>query len=171
MRQIRAGNVIAYPTESVFGLGCDPLNEAAVLQLLTLKRRDPAKGLILVAANLAQLAPYITLTASQQKRIETATDPTTWLVTPNPHIPNWLTGSHNRLAIRISTHPTVQALSQKFQSPIISTSANTSGKPAAKRTWQVTKRVGKLLYIVTDSVGNLASPTAIIDVDSLQRIR
>ena len=68
---IQAGGVVAYPTESVYGLGCDPFNESAVMHLLAIKERPVSKGLILIGADLSQLAPYLRLTDSEHAQLET----------------------------------------------------------------------------------------------------
>ena len=131
------GEVIAYPTEGVWGLGCDPFNADAVNRLLAIKHRSMDKGLILVAANLNQISPLLHLLSDEQhSRLiqsvnETATSrltsrPTTWLIPSNNLIPRWITGAHSTVAVRISKHPTVAALCQAYGGMIVSTSANPS---------------------------------------------
>ena len=68
------GGILAYPTEGVWGLGCDPRDEAAVLRLLDIKQRDVAKGLILIASSEAQLAPFIDMTALDDAQASTLVD-------------------------------------------------------------------------------------------------
>jgi len=88
-RIIRQSGIVAYPTEGVFGLGCDPLQAAAVERLLKLKERSWRKGLILIAADFSQLQSYLLpLTAALQARVE-ATWPgaVTWLLPARPSVP------------------------------------------------------------------------------------
>lgn len=134
----RAG-IIAYPTESVYGLGCHPLHPDAVQRILSLKHRDWGKGLILVASNLAQVEPYILpLSAEDRARLTTAAPlPTTWLLPARPDTPDWLTGRHTTLAVRISTHPTLFALCDFLNHPLVSTSANPSQRPPARTALKV----------------------------------
>jgi L-threonylcarbamoyladenylate synthase len=160
--------VIAYPTEAVFGLGCDPMNETAVLRLLTIKQRPIEKGLILIAANLAQLEHYVDLsklTVQQIERInQTWPGPATWVMPAKAQVPKWLTGQFDSIAVRISAHPTVQRLCLAFGGPITSTSANLTGLTPCVTTAEVTQQLAPLLgAIVDETVGELAQPTTITD--------
>lgn len=160
--------VIAYPTEAVFGLGCDPLNEGAVQRLLEIKQRPVEKGLILIAANYEQLRPYIDeskLTAQQLQRIKaTWPGPVTWVMPARDTVPKWLTGQFDSIAVRVSAHSTVQQLCLAFGHPITSTSANLSGMPPCKDAGEVTCQLGSELGAIVDaSVGDLAKPTTIKD--------
>lgn len=111
-RAIAAGAVIAYPTEAVYGLGCDPLDAAAVYRLLAIKCRDEAKGLILIAADFAALAPFVEpLDPARMAEIQaTWPGPNTWLLPARPETPSWLTGAHDTLAVRVTAHPVAAAL-------------------------------------------------------------
>ncbi|MEX2131454.1 MAG: Sua5/YciO/YrdC/YwlC family protein, partial [Pseudohongiellaceae bacterium] len=123
--------MIAYPTEAVWGLGCDPWNQNAVLRLLSIKKRPVGKGLILVAASVDQIFPiYKNLSRPQQDQLDKAwPSPRTWLIPdPDNWIPMLIKGAHTSVAVRISDHPLVSELCQRFGGPIVSTSANTAGK-------------------------------------------
>ncbi|MCK4586215.1 MAG: Sua5/YciO/YrdC/YwlC family protein, partial [Gammaproteobacteria bacterium] len=106
-RIIERGGIIAYPTEAVFGLGCDPINPDAVLRLLTLKRRPIGKGLVLIASNIEQLKPFMApLDAKQQHTLEASwPGPVTWLVPAKQETPVWLKGHHDTIAVRVTDHP------------------------------------------------------------------
>lgn len=132
------GEVIAYPTEGVWGLGCDPFNADAVDRLLALKNRPMDKGLILVAANLTQVSPLLqSLSDAQLARLKESVianrtgKPTTWLMPSQGLIPYWITGAHDTVAVRISQHPTVAALCLAFGGMLVSTSANPAKKAPA----------------------------------------
>lgn len=132
------GEVIAYPTEGVWGLGCDPFNASAVDRLLAIKNRPMDKGLILVAANLDQISPLLhSLSDQQRSRLnksvsgELSSRPTTWLIPSYDLIPYWITGEHRTVAVRISKHPTVAALCEAYGGMIVSTSANPSKQAPA----------------------------------------
>lgn len=166
---LHAGGVIAYPTEAVWGLGCDPFNQAAVLQLLQLKQRDWRKGVILVAADIAQLQPY--LYGLDENYVQTLHNswpgPHTWLVPNNGTAPDWVSGGRDTLALRVSAHPLVAALCKKFAAPIVSTSANPAGKPAARSLLDVRRYFGNQLdAVVPGALGGLKNPTQIRDVIS-----
>lgn len=130
---LREGGVIAYPTEAVWGLGCDPGNETAVQRLLSLKQRDVRKGLILAAGNIQQLAPYAAWgqlpDASRTTVLSSWPGPHTWIVPTAPTTPPWIRGEHHGVAVRVSAHPQVVALCAAFGGAIVSTSANPAGHP------------------------------------------
>lgn len=171
---LRAGGVIAYATESVWGLGCDPWQPEAVARIWDIKRRDPGKGLILIAADWSQIAPWLQdLDASSQARLRASwPGPVTWLVPVPTGFPTWLRGRHDSVALRVSAHPGVQALCHAFGGPLVSTSANRAGRPAARTLFDVRQRLGgELDYIVPGATGGLARPTEIRDLKSLRVIR
>lgn len=164
---LRAGGVIAYPTEGVWGLGCDPHNADAVGRLLDLKRRDPAKGLILVAAAIEQFAPYLEgLDVAALERLRsTWPGPVTWLVPDNGFAPAWITGRHHSLALRVSAHSQIGALCRAFGGPIVSTSANPGGRPAATTALRVRRYFpAQLDYVLCGALGGRRGPSAIRDL-------
>ncbi len=171
---IRRGGVIAYATEAVFGLGCDPRNCDAVKRLLQLKQRKPEKGLILIASAFEQIEPFILpLDTKTQKRInKTWPGPTTWLLPVRPEVPHWITGGQKKIAIRITAHPQANALCEAFGGPLVSTSANRHKQQAARITMQV-RRIftDQLDYILPGKVGTQNNPTEIRDAESNQIVR
>ncbi|GAB4300716.1 MAG: L-threonylcarbamoyladenylate synthase [Thiohalomonadaceae bacterium] len=166
VRALRHGGVIAYPTEAVYGLGCDPRNAAAVLRLLALKQRPMAKGLILVATDYAQLEPYLSPLPEPLARQVRASwpGPVTWLLPAPADVPVWLRGDHDSLAVRVSAHPVVRALCAAFGGPIVSTSANPAGQQPARDPLTV-QRVfgGHIDCILHAPLGGLERPTEIRD--------
>lgn len=138
-RALRAGGVVAYPTEAVWGLGCDPDDEAAVARVLALKGRAPDKGLILVAAEPAMLRPYLRGLGRRDLARMAATwpGPVTWLVPDNGRASPLVTGGRGTLAVRVTAHPVAAALSRAFGGAIVSTSANPQGLPPAVRLREV----------------------------------
>ena len=164
------GEVIAYPTEAVWGLGCDPWNPFAVRNLLAIKNRQMRKGLILVAADTDQLGPlFKSLTAKQRAALNDSwPGPTTWLLPdPDNFIPSWVKGDHDKVAIRVSAHPGVSALCRRFGDMIISTSANRAGKPENRSRLKLVKSLGdKLGFVVPGSLGGDENPSTIRDVES-----
>lgn len=166
-RVLARGGVIAYPTEAVWGLGCDPQNESSVDALLRLKGRPVSKGLILVAASIEQFEPYLNgISPAQRRQLEsTWPGPVTWLVPDNGLAPAWIRGEHNRVALRVSGHPLVAALSRAFGGPIVSTSANRAGLPEAREAAAVRAQFGnELAAIAPGQVGESAKPTEIRDL-------
>jgi L-threonylcarbamoyladenylate synthase len=165
---LRGGGVVAYPTEAVWGLGCDPRDEAATLRLLALKAREVEKGLILIAAEEAQLAPFIdmaALDAAQRDAVRTSwPGPHTWIVPASAGAPRWITGAHAGIAVRVSAHAPVIDLCTAFGGALVSTSANRAGEPTARVIGQLDPRIIAGVDAVLDGeTGALQRPTGIRD--------
>ena len=161
---LHQGGLIAYPTEAVFGLGCDPLNVNALQKLLQVKNRSASKGLILVAANFIQLEPFLDDIDTQtfDRVMSDWPGPVTWLLPANIHAPKILRGKFHLQAVRISAHPVVQALCESFGSAIVSTSANFSSRPPARTALGAQLRFReKIDYVVHEKVGELKQPSEI----------
>jgi L-threonylcarbamoyladenylate synthase len=130
---LKKGGLIVYPTEAVWGIGCDPRNETAVMSLLNAKQRDVEKGLILIASDYSQLLPYVDenkLTADRKEQIfSTWPGPYTWLFPAAKGAPSWITGGSELIAVRVTSHPSVVRMCNEFSGAIVSTSANITGTP------------------------------------------
>jgi len=173
---LQSGRVIAYPTEGVWGLGCDPFNVEAVQALLDLKQRPVEKGVILIAADVAQVAEYLTpLTPAQRQQVLASWQPglpaATWLVPLTSAVPTWISGKHDRVAIRVTQHAQTQALCRAFGGVIVSTSANISGAPAALDSDTVRGYFTDQVLIVEGATGGATAPSTIRDALSGQVIR
>jgi L-threonylcarbamoyladenylate synthase len=167
-RALHHGGVIAYPTEAVWGLGCDPFDEAAVLRLLALKQRDVGKGLILIAARAQQFEGLLDWTALPADRAEAVQaswpGPNTWIVPATGRVPRWITGVHDGVAARVSAHPEVIALCEAFGGVLVSTSANPAGAPPPRDPAEFDPGLfAQLDGVVAGHTGTLAAPTAIRD--------
>ncbi|BBB27983.1 L-threonylcarbamoyladenylate synthase [Neptunomonas japonica] len=174
-RILHGGGVIAYPTEAVWGLGCDPYNEKAVQRLLVLKKRPVNKGVILVAASMLQIQPLLNhLDNESLARLKSSwPGPNTWLI-PDPTniIPSWIKGQHTSVAIRVSAHPGIVAMCNAFNGPVVSTSANLSGTDPAKTLLRVSTYFGHGLdYYLPGSLGDSAQPTRIQDLRDSRVVR
>ena len=173
---LSSGGVIAYPTEAVYGLGCDPFDQFAVGRLLELKNRPMEKGLILVAADWQQVEKYCSeLTEGQKDTLlyKPKERPVTWLIPDNKNlIPYWVKGTHQQFALRISSHPVVRDLCNAYQGPLISTSANISGEKPIKTKLRILKILGNQLdYIVPGNLGSSSSPSEIRNIKDGMLIR
>jgi len=163
---LRQGGVIAYPTEAVWGLGCDPANQAAVERLLAIKSRPMDKGLILVSGRIEDFQPWLDpLPASVREQILASwPGPHTWLVPDPRNLPRWLKGDHASIALRCSAHPVVARLCAAFGGPIVSTSANPTGSPPALTEADVRNYFeAELDALVAGPLGGLSQPTSIRD--------
>jgi L-threonylcarbamoyladenylate synthase len=166
---VAAGGVIAYPTEAIWGLGCDPFNEAAVDRLLRLKRRPREKGLILVAGEIEQFRWLLRdLSAQQMARLSgTWPGPVTWLVPHHGRVPTWISGDHPTVALRVSAHMRVRELCLAVGGPLVSTSANIGGAAPARFAFQVRRYFGTGIdYLLPGPLGGADSPSMIRDLDS-----
>ena len=164
---LRNGGVIAYPTEAVYGLGCDPCNDQAIQKVLELKQREREKGLILIAADFEQLRPFLAEIddALRQRVFASWPGPVTWLWPAKSEVSTWLRGQHTTIAVRVTDHPLVIELCRAFGGALVSTSANVSGQPPARNAEQVRAQFDDQLdYIIDDEVGGLAKPSQIRDV-------
>lgn len=160
---IRQGGLIAYPTEAVFGLGCDPSNAEAVSRLLHLKQRDWRKGLILIAATADQLRPWVRMPAADwEKLTQTWPAPLTWVVPASHQAPDWITGGRSEIAVRVTAHPIAAALARDAGTALVSTSANPAQRPAARSVLAVRRYFGDNLDMtIAGSVNRHARPSAI----------
>ena len=171
--RLRAGAVIAYPTEGVWGLGCDPLDQDAVTRLLAIKHRPVDKGLILIAADQAQLAPFVQPPdpALQQRLDDSWPGPVTWLLPARAETPRWLRGRHSSIAVRVTAHPLAAQLCRAFGGPLVSTSANAAGRPPARSALQARLRCPGLDLIVPGASGGRRGPSEIRDARSGRIVR
>jgi len=164
-RTVSRGGVIAYPTEAVYGIGCSPYCLPAVKRILLLKGRKANKGFILIGSDISQFEPLVDLGALETRPAILASwpGPVTWVFPARPGVPEWLTGRHASLAIRVSSYPLVRQLCDKA-GILVSTSANPSGCAPARTTARVRAYFGtRLDYIQPGSVGKLTGPTEIRD--------
>ncbi|WP_137170493.1 L-threonylcarbamoyladenylate synthase [Marinomonas sp. FW-1] len=164
---IRKGGVIAYPTEAVWGLGCDPYNESAVRRILTLKDRPEYKGLILIAGAKDQLTPWLeTLDTNASERLISQNEiPTSWVVPDTTITPSWVRGEHQSVAIRLSQHQPVQRLCAAYQGVIVSTSANPAGLDPAMSVEEVNAYFGdKVDAIFNAPLGGASQPSQVRDI-------
>jgi L-threonylcarbamoyladenylate synthase len=173
---LRHGAVIAYPTEAVWGLGCDPFDEAAVLRLLALKQRAVDKGLILIAASAPQLDGLIDWDALPEERraavLASWPGPHTWIVPATARVPRWITGAHAGVAVRVSAHPGVAALCTAFAAPLVSTSANRAGAAPPKTLAGLDpKLVAAVDGILAGDTGGRERPSDIRDARSGATLR
>lgn len=172
---LRNGGVIAYPTEAVYGLGCDPFNEAAVDKILALKQRPRDKGVLLVASSQAQIAALLSGLAPEhrQKLDDSWPGPVTWII-PDPEnlYPEWVKGEHSAIAIRVSAHPVVRELCEAFGGPIVSTSANLATEPEIRHRSGIEDTFGERIdFIVEGELGDSAAPSSIRDLITGKTLR
>ncbi len=160
---LKRGGLIAYPTESCYGLGCDPDNRKAVLRILKLKQRPQRKGLILIASSFQQVARYLQpLAPEEQARLQNdSSRAVTYLLPVKPSCPRWLRGKHDTLAVRLTAHPFARQLCRSAGSALVSTSANRSGQRPAKTWAECQQMFGKKVWVLRGRVGKRKQPSTI----------
>lgn len=168
--------VIAYPTEAVFGLGCDPSNEVAIQRLLSLKQRSAEKGVILIAADYSQLLPYVDDSEiPQDKRFSVLSHwpgAVTLILPARKTTSTLLTGGRDTIAVRVSAHEPVRELCRELGHALVSTSANVTGEAPARTTAAVAQQFGnKVSWVMDAATGGAKSPTRIIDPFSNKVLR
>lgn len=171
---LAAGALVACATEGPWGLTCRPDHEGALAALLHAKRRDAGKGLILVAASRAQLAPWLApLEPAWRSRMDLAwPGPVTFVAPAARGLPALLTGGRSTLAVRVTAHPTLLALIDACDSPLVSTSANASGAPTLRTATAIRRTFGDALAgIVAGEPGGRRKPSDIVDVRTGARLR
>ena len=169
---LKKGSVLAYPTEAVYGLGCDPFNQDAVEKIAILKHRSMSKGLILLIADWSQLTPLIGFVTDEQLKSVRATwpGPVTWIFPKSSLIPEWLSGQHDGIAIRMTAHPVARALCS--EGPVVSTSANISGhEPVVDLANLQVQFPQGVDAVLAGDLGGLCQPSSIFDVRSGIRLR
>jgi len=170
-RILRSGGVVAYPTEGVFGFGCIPDNVDAVIRILSIKKRDAASGLVIIASDIEQLEDWVDLPETARLQ-SSAKQPVTWIVPATPNVPYWIKGERPGLAVRITSHPIASALCEAADSALVSTSANIAGRPPARSVHVLRRCFGRLVdCIVPGRCGQAAGPSEIRDLQTGKVLR
>lgn len=171
-----SGGLLVYPTEAVFGVGCDPDNDAALTRLLTVKQRDSRKGLILLASDFELLLPYIDIKqitpAIKQDILARWPNGVTQVLPKSESLSPLLCGEFNSIAVRVTDQPDVVGLCKSVGKPIVSTSANLSGKEPAAR-WQDLdpQLIEHIDYVIKGNTLGFDKPSIIVDAISGQQYR
>ena len=173
---LEQGGVIAYPTESVFGLGCAPDSDDALGRLLALKGRPSSKGMLVVCGDFREAEPYLDMGRVSPEDMSFARECwqgfCTLLFPAGRKVSPLLRGEHDTLGVRICSHPLVRELCGVFGRPLVSTSANLAGCPPCRTASEVRGIFGSRLDAVAEGATlGLASPSPIIDLRSRRILR
>lgn len=164
--------MVAYPTEGVFGLGCRPDDAEAVARILEIKGRHAAQGLLLIAADTAQLEGWADLPPDAPDLRSPEDAPVTWIVPATDAVPPWIRGRHRGLGVRVTSHPVARALCEAAGFPLVSTSANRAGEPPARNALVLRRRFGSLVdFVVPGRLGPARGPSEIRDLASGKTLR
>jgi L-threonylcarbamoyladenylate synthase len=139
---IKAGGIILYPTDTVWGIGCDATNEIAVEKVINLKGRAENKSLIILLDNENRIESYVSeVPEIAYDLIEYAENPLTIVFSGAKNLASNVKNQDNSIGIRIVKHPFCQQLIQRFRKPIVSTSANISGNPTPKNFHEISEEI------------------------------
>lgn len=156
--QLQQGQVVAFPTETYYGLAVDPNNESAVAALFNLKQRPVDKPLLLLVKNTSQLSHLIShvppeLTPLMEKYWP---GPLTLIFPAHPLVNNKITAGTGTVGVRISPHPIAEKIVREFGRAVTATSANISGMAPAKTAQEVVDMFGDDIDYVLDGGGTTA---------------
>jgi L-threonylcarbamoyladenylate synthase len=167
-KHLRCGGIIAYATESCFGLGCDPDNERALRKLLRTKRRPKSKGLIVIADQMRRFSSLLRKIGKADKdRMQmTWPGPHTWLVPANPRVKHALKGQHSALAVRVTAHGAAKDLCARLTTALVSTSANRAGQRPVRTTRECLRRFARDVMVIPGRIGTRKNPSTIQDLRS-----
>ena len=163
---LRRGGLVAYPTESCYGLGCDPRNLRALKRLIQLKGRDAAKGLLLIADHIKRLQPFMKppSTADRIRMQRSWPGPVTWVVPASSACPPLLTGGRPTIAVRVTAHPVAARLCRSLGMALVSTSANKSGQKPAQTAAECRRMFGAQVRVIAGRIGQRRRPSTLIDL-------
>lgn len=165
-RYLKRGGVIAYPTESCYGLGCDPRNPRALWRLVRLKGRSASMGLLLIADRFKRLQPFIRpLRPSDLARVKrTWPGPVSWVVPASAACLPLLTGGRPTIAVRVTAHPDAARLCRSMRMALVSTSANKTGQKPAKTAAECRRIFGARVRVIAGRIGTRKRPSTLIDL-------
>lgn len=170
---LRAGQILLYPTDTVWGIGCDATDKEAVKNVYKLKQRDDSKALICLACDLEMVLEYVQVPKAAREVLDGAQRPTTLIYNhPKGLAPN-LVADDDTVAIRIASDPFCQELIRQFGKPIVSTSANPAGAPTPNCFNDIDEAILKGVdYIVNLSQDRrMDTPSRILQVEEDESLR
>lgn len=172
-RHLRNGGVIAYPTESCYGFGCDPFNYSAINKIIQLKGRNKAKGMIVIVGSVNQLQNVISPLHENDKSQLTQYWPGFYsIILPvSRQIPRNLIGAHRKIAVRVTRHKLVKQLTNALNMPLVSTSANKSGHQSIKTYRECVRQFGKQVMVLAGTTNFAKKPSTILDWESKKILR
>jgi len=168
---LRSGEVVVYPTETVYGLGVNPFSEPAIRRLYAIKERDAANPVLLIVDGLDQLREVVRdiSPAAARYAVKFWPGPLSMLFPRSPHLPEILTGGLDKVCVRWTSHPVARALCREFGHAVTSTSANLSGQPPAHSLDGV--RLQGLGAMIDGGLLPKNPPSTVFDPDSRQVLR
>jgi len=163
------GGIVVYPTETVYGIGCDPLNREAYSRILRLKGRDESRPMLLLACSVAQVEEFAGGLPDVVSRLADVfwPGPLTMVFRPEKRLPDYLYGPGDGVAFRVSPHPLASLLAFEFGAPVVSTSANRTGEPPLTTYSDALREFGDRVDVVLEGSGEMnGAPSTVVDLTS-----
>ncbi len=171
---LKSGGVVAYPTESCYGLGCLPKHAQGLKRVIHLKKRPQHKGMIVIGSDLDQLQPLIKRPPENMQALLQQTWPAakTFLLPSEKSVLSLLRGKNrDKLAVRVPAHAGARRLCHALNTALVSTSCNRAGKRACKTEREVRRQFGRKVWIIGGLIGDRKAPSQIIDGETGKRLR
>jgi L-threonylcarbamoyladenylate synthase len=173
---LRSGGLVAYPTESFYGLGADATNRKAIERLFVVKKRAPHRPILILISSMDMLDRCVTSPPPVAHPLIEAFWPggLTLVFEASPTIPSLLTANTGKIGVRLSSHPVATALTRALGTPVTGTSANISGEPACRRGEEVLSALGEGVDIILDggmTPGGMGSTILDVTADPPQILR
>ncbi len=168
---LRSGGIVVYPTETVYGIGCDPLNSEACQRVYSLKKRTHSKPFILLADSMKTVEDFAGVPNAVAKKLaaEFWPGPLTLIIKPSQPLPVHLFGPSGGVAFRVTSGTVAAALSREFGKPVISTSANIAGSKPAVTYDEALTAFGNLADSVLENTEKPDGlPSTVIDLTSTE---
>lgn len=144
------GKTILYPTDTIWGIGCDATNEAAVEKIFDVKNRPKEKSLIILVDSVEMLKSYVMVTPEMESLLASFELPTTVIYSNPKGVAENVVNADNTIAIRIVNHAFCRQLIQQFGKPIVSTSANVSGEKNPSSFEDISARIKDNVDFIVD---------------------
>lgn len=162
---IREGGVVAYPTDTLYGLGVNPFIRNHVIKLLEVKRRPLEKGIPLLVGSVHDAERIVNFTPEARFLVKTFwPGPLTIVLTQREPLPDELSGGRGSIGVRLPAHPLPQRIARMIGGAITGTSANISGREPAKTAEEVLEQLGNSVSLILDGGKTKGAPSTVIDM-------
>jgi len=162
---LRQGGVIAYPTDTIYGIGCDIFNRKGVKKIYQIKQRDPRKPFSFICADLSEVANYAQVSNFAFKIMKRyLPGPYTFVLEASRVVPDLLTTKQKTVGIRIPDNPIALQIVRELGHPLVTTSANISGEDRWSDPEDIQQRLGKMLDMVVDGGMLTGDPSTVISL-------
>ena len=162
---LKQGGVIAYPTDTTYGIGCDIFNKKGVKKIYQIKQRDPRKPFSFICADLSDAANYCQVSNFAFKTMRrNLPGPYTFVLEATRVVPDLLTTKQRTVGIRIPDNPIALAIVRELGHPLVTTSANVSGGESYHDPVEIEEHLGKMLDFVIDGGILLGKPSTVISL-------